>query len=80
MSNKENQRGMSKATAETEVWMLARMRQEATFTFRDLWSRYGLSSPEYRQADRLIQRERCAGRIVQTAKRGVWRVAEPAKH
>ncbi len=47
--------------------MLARM-QEGPFTFSELWKPFEKDAagepPEYREADRLIQRERKAGRIV----------------
>lgn len=55
---------------ESETWMLDRMRK-GPFKFIDLWAHFGAQSPEYREADRLIQRERKAGRI-QQIKRGVW--------
>ena len=60
---------------ESEAKMLARM-QEGRFRFRDLWMPLGDGyAPEYREADRLIQRERKAGRIRQV-ERGVWEVVK----
>jgi|GEM_PF-2635172 hypothetical protein len=46
----------------SEEKMLKRMAL-GPFTFSDLWTPFGASSPEYREADRLIQRERKASRI-----------------
>jgi len=57
-----------KAAAEKK--MLERMRQ-GQFRFSDLWMMFGANSPEYREADRLIQRERRAGRI-RMVKHGLW--------
>jgi hypothetical protein len=73
---------MAKQTVEeVEHVMLARMRATATFTFSDLWTSFSEneSCDEYRVADRLIQRERRAGRIVQASKRGVWKLAPDIK-
>lgn len=58
---------------ESEQKILDRMKATPTFTYMDLWTPFGPTAPEYRLADRLIQRERRAGNIVQTEKRGVWK-------
>lgn len=62
------------AVSESEAWMLERMKS-GEFRFSDLWMRFGAQSPEYRMADRLIQRERKAGRI-EMVKHGVWRIKQ----
>lgn len=54
----------------SETTMLERMRR-GDFQFADLWVPFGAESPEYREADRLIQRERKAGRI-RMVKHGTW--------
>lgn len=61
--------------ADSEAKMIFRMGR-GEFRFRDLWIMFGADSPEYREADRLIQNERKAGRIKQL-KHGVWIVVEP---
>lgn len=61
---------------EREQWMLERM-QSNPFTFHSLHTRFTVHGwpsgehPAYREADRLIQRERKSGRISQI-KRGLW--------
>ena len=55
---------------EVEEAMLRRM-QAGQFRFANLYEPYGSKGPEYRQADRLIQRERKAGNIAQVS-RGLW--------
>lgn len=63
--------------ARAEAAMLQHIASNETFTFRQLWSAGDRSigadsGTAYRWADRLIQRERKAGRIEETGKRGVW--------
>lgn len=58
--------------AASEAKMLVRMGQ-GDFRFRDLWGMFGSVGPEYREADKLIQRERKAGRIEQV-QHGLWRL------
>lgn len=60
----------SEQKQKSEAEILVRMRQ-SQFKFSDLWMPYGADAPEYRQADRLIQRERKAGNI-RMVKHGVW--------